>query len=171
MYDASRCAKCHARMGCVAQVSGIACLVGVQRTLQNNGNVKSGPKYQYVLSTFELFLVLLSLSWFLRRADFFFLRVASCWQRSAFIYALGSAKYVCCKGPATLSSPFSVTKKCHPNVIVYETGVISSVSLSSSSVAMELASTSGHGLLTHAGSRFSEELCNCSGIELESAEL
>ena len=45
-------------------------MVGVQRTVQNNGNVKSEPKYLaceqspvYVLSTFELFLVLLSLSW------------------------------------------------------------------------------------------------------------
>ena len=29
-----------ARMGCAAQVSGIAYLVGVQRTVQNNSNVK-----------------------------------------------------------------------------------------------------------------------------------
>ena len=60
-YDA----KCHAQMGHAAQVSGVACLVGVQRTVQNNGNVKSEPKYlvknlQYVLSTVELFLALLA---------------------------------------------------------------------------------------------------------------
>ena len=32
-------------MGCVAQVSGVAHLVGDQRTVQKNGNVKSEPKY------------------------------------------------------------------------------------------------------------------------------
>ena len=32
-------------MGCAAQVSGVARLVGVQRTVQNNGNVKSESKY------------------------------------------------------------------------------------------------------------------------------
>ena len=32
-------------MGRAAQVSGVARLVGVQRTVQNNGNVKSEPKY------------------------------------------------------------------------------------------------------------------------------
>ena len=37
----------HARMGRAAQVSGVAslALVGVQRAAQNNGNVKSEPKY------------------------------------------------------------------------------------------------------------------------------
>ena len=41
-------------------------IVGAQRTVQNNGNVKSEPNtwlvktLQYVLSTFELFLVLLA---------------------------------------------------------------------------------------------------------------
>ena len=44
-YDASRCSKRHAQIGHAAQVSGIACLVGVQRTVQNNGNMKSEPKY------------------------------------------------------------------------------------------------------------------------------
>ena len=45
-------------------------IVGVQRTVQNNGNVKSEPKYLAceespvrAFYTFELFLVLLSLSW------------------------------------------------------------------------------------------------------------
>ena len=32
-------------MGRVAQVSGIGHLVGVQRAVQNNDNVKSEPKY------------------------------------------------------------------------------------------------------------------------------
>ena len=44
-HDASRRSKRHARMGRAAQVSGVARLVGVQRTVQNNGNVKSEPKY------------------------------------------------------------------------------------------------------------------------------
>ena len=49
-----------------AQVSVVARLVGVQRAVQNNGNVKGEPKYlaceesQYVLSTVEVFLVLLA---------------------------------------------------------------------------------------------------------------
>ena len=32
-------------MGCVAQVSSVARLVGVQRAAQNNSNVKSEPEY------------------------------------------------------------------------------------------------------------------------------
>ena len=74
--------------------------------LQNNGIVKSEPKYlackesPYVLSTFELFLVLLSLSWLLWWADFllFFLRVASRRLRSALVYALGSPNTYVTKG-------------------------------------------------------------------------
>ena len=80
-------------MGRAALVSGVARLVGVQRTVQKNGNVKSEPKYlaceesQYVLSTFELFLVLPSLYWLLRWADFFAffvseLRAVGCVQHS-----------------------------------------------------------------------------------------
>ena len=67
-YDASRRSKRHARMGRAAQVSGVARLVGVQRTVQNNGNVKSESKYLACEQSpirafyFELFLVLLSLS-------------------------------------------------------------------------------------------------------------
>ena len=55
-------------MGPAAQVTGVSRLVGVQRAVQNNDNVKSEPKYlavknlQYVLSTVELFLVLFLLS-------------------------------------------------------------------------------------------------------------
>ena len=44
-YDASHCTKCYARMGRAAQVSGFARLVGAQRTVQKNDNVKSEPKY------------------------------------------------------------------------------------------------------------------------------
>ena len=44
-YDALRRVKHHAWMGRAAQVSGVARLVGVQRTVQNNDNVKSEPKY------------------------------------------------------------------------------------------------------------------------------
>ena len=59
-------------------------IVGAQRTVQNNGNVKSEPKYlaymkdlQYVLSTVELFLVLFLLYGGLTSLFFFFVRVAS----------------------------------------------------------------------------------------------
>ena len=53
-----------------------------------------------MLSTFELFLVLLSLSWLLQWADFFafFLRVASLWLCSALVYAPGSANTYAAKG-------------------------------------------------------------------------
>ena len=46
-YDASRRSrsKHHARIGRAALVSGVARLVGVQRAVQNNRNVKSEPKY------------------------------------------------------------------------------------------------------------------------------
>ena len=56
-------------MGCAAQVSSVARIVGVQRIAQNNSNVKSEPdtwlvkNLQYVLSTVELFLVLFLLCW------------------------------------------------------------------------------------------------------------
>ena len=41
VYDAKR----HAQMGHAAHVSSIAHLVGIQRTVQNNGNVTSEPNY------------------------------------------------------------------------------------------------------------------------------
>ena len=99
------------------QVSGVACLVGVQRTVQNNRNTKSEPKdlacEESPIRAFYFWtLVLLPLSWRLRWTDFFvlfFCRVGSHHPHSAFIYALDSAKYVHCKGPATLSSPSSIT--------------------------------------------------------------
>ena len=43
-YDASRRSKRNARMGRAAQMS-VARLVGVQGVVQNNGKVKSVPKY------------------------------------------------------------------------------------------------------------------------------
>ena len=46
VYDASHCSKRHAaRMGRAVQVSGIARLVEVKRTVQKNGNVKSEARY------------------------------------------------------------------------------------------------------------------------------
>ena len=62
-YDTSHHSKHHAAwMGRATQVSGIVRLVGVQRTVQKNGNVKSEANtllvknLQYVLSTFDLTL-------------------------------------------------------------------------------------------------------------------
>ena len=82
--------------------------MGVQRTVQNNGNVKSEPKYLaceqspvYMLSTFELFLVLLSLSWLSTVG--FFLRVGSHRLRSALVYALHSANTYVAKGQSRCS--------------------------------------------------------------------
>ena len=97
-YDASRRSKRNARMGRAAQMS-VARLVGVQGVVQNNGKVKSVPKYlavknlQYVLN--ELFLVLFLLSWLLWWTDLlvlFFVRVTSRWLHSALASALDSAK-------------------------------------------------------------------------------
>ena len=46
MYDASCRSKRHAvQMGRVAQVLSVARLVGVQRTVQKNGNMRSEAKY------------------------------------------------------------------------------------------------------------------------------
>ena len=46
MYDASRHSKRPAAlMGRAALVSGVVRLVGVPRTVQKNGNVKSEPEY------------------------------------------------------------------------------------------------------------------------------
>ena len=45
-YDASHFSKRPAvLMGCAAQVSGVARLMGVQRTVQNNSNAKNEAKY------------------------------------------------------------------------------------------------------------------------------
>ena len=44
MYDASRRSKLHVQVGRAAEVPGVSRLVGVQRAVQNNGNVKSEPK-------------------------------------------------------------------------------------------------------------------------------
>ena len=45
-YDALRRSKCYVQVGRAAKVSGVFRLVGVQRTVQNNSNAKSEPKYQ-----------------------------------------------------------------------------------------------------------------------------
>ena len=63
-YDASRRSKHYVQVGCTTKVSGVSRLVGVQRAVQNNGDVKSEPKIpgcevsqgQYMPSTVELFL-------------------------------------------------------------------------------------------------------------------
>ena len=130
-YDALRCSKRHAaRMGRAAQVSGIARLVGVQRAIQKNSNMKSEPKYlafeespiHAFFFTYELFLLLLlSLYWLLRWADFF----AFFWSHSRQLSAAFSThlctwlrKYIRRKGPAGLSSPSSIAKKHRPDVIM-----------------------------------------------------
>ena len=43
-YDALRRSKHYVQVGHAAKVSGISRLVGVQRAVQNNGDVKSEPK-------------------------------------------------------------------------------------------------------------------------------
>ena len=122
-YDASRHSKRNAQMGRAAQVP-VARLVEVQIVVQNNGKVKSVPKYlavknlQYVLN--ELFLILFLLSWLLWWTDLlvlFFVRVISRRLRSALASSLDSAKYVRCEGQAALSSPSSVSKKHRPDVM------------------------------------------------------
>ena len=60
-----------------------------------------------MLSTFELFLVHLSLSWLLRLVDFFKSPAVGCIQ--ALVYAPGSTNTYVVKG--TLSSQSSVAKK------------------------------------------------------------
>ena len=85
-------------------------IVGAQRTVQNNGNVKSEPKYLACEESpvrafycWTLSCSLLALLW----TDlfvFFFVRVASRRLRSVLASALDSAKYVRCEGPAALSS-------------------------------------------------------------------
>ena len=75
-------------------------------SVQNNGIVKSEPKYPVCKKPlirafyFELFPVLLSLSWLLQWSDFFvfFLRVASLRLCSALVYAPGFANTCVVKG-------------------------------------------------------------------------
>ena len=100
----------------------------VQRTVQNNSNVKSEPKYLACARiSIMCFLLLNSLLFFCRFLGFysgqtswvfFLLRVASRRLHSAFVYSLGSAKYVYCKGPAMLFFPSSVAKKHPPDVVM-----------------------------------------------------
>ena len=85
------------------QVLGIARLVGVKRTVQNNSNVKSEPCeespvcafYFWILSRSSVALLVSTVDWL-----FCFLS-QSCQPSAAlaFVYALRSAKYVHCEGP------------------------------------------------------------------------
>ena len=119
MYDASRRTSCMP-VGHAEQLSEIlhCWFSGSQKN--NTWLMKT---LQYVLSTFELFVVLFLLFWLLRWTDFFaffFVRVARCRLHSALVSALGSAKYVHCEGPAILSSPSSIAKKgCPPNSVLH----------------------------------------------------
>ena len=96
-------------MGCTTQVSGVVHLVGVQKTAQKNGNVKSEANtwpvqnLQYVFSTFDstLFcssvpLLAYTVGWLL---CFFFLELlpVGCVQH-LIIYGLGSANTYIVKG-------------------------------------------------------------------------
>ena len=103
-YDVACRSKCHAWMGRAAQVSGVARLVGVQRAVQNNGNVNIKPKYlavknlQYVLSTVGFFLFSsCSLGLYGGLTVLSFVRVASRRLCSALASALDSAKYYVAK--------------------------------------------------------------------------
>ena len=110
----------------MAQVLGVAHLVGAPRAVQNNSNVKSEPKYLackespicdfyfWTLSCSSVTLLVSMVDWLL---CFACLRVASCWVRSTLVYALDFARYVRCKGPAALSFPSSAAKKCRPDII------------------------------------------------------
>ena len=120
-YDALHCSERHARMGRMAQVSGIARLEGFQRAVQN---MKGEPKYlaceESLIRAFYCWTFscsVLALLGFYGGLTSWFYRVGSCQLRSALASALDSAKYVRCEGPAALSSPSSVAKKCRPNVV------------------------------------------------------
>ena len=87
--------------GAPVQVSG-----GVAGLVQNNGIVKSEPKYlaceKYVLSTFELFLVLLSLSWLYGGLTYLLFSESPAGLHSALVYALCSANTCVAKGHRTV---------------------------------------------------------------------
>ena len=98
------------------KVSGDAHLMGVQRTVQNNSNVKSEPKHlacedQYMLSTFELLFFCRSLSIYggLTFCLFFFSSESCTVGRvqHSFMHLTPQNTYVA-KG--------SLTKKCHPDI-------------------------------------------------------
>ena len=58
--------------GCAAQVLGVVGLVGVQRTVQNNGNMKSEPKYLACARISNTcFLLFNSFSFFCRSLGFY----------------------------------------------------------------------------------------------------
>ena len=100
------------QVGGMEQVSEIVNTAGFSES--PNNNTWLAKTLQYVLSTFELFVDLLLLSWHLRWTDlfaFFFVRVASHRLHSALVSVLGSTEYVHCEGPAVLSSSTFITKK------------------------------------------------------------
>ena len=104
-------------------------LVGAKKTVPGLWRLSS-----MCFLLFEVFVVLFLLCWLLRWTDlfafFFFVRVASCWLRSALVSTLDSAKYVCCKGPAALSSPSSIAKKhCPPCFILHRRARIMYISV------------------------------------------
>ena len=110
-YDALRWLL-QAWMGCATQMLGVARLVGVQRTVQNNGNVKSEPKCLACEESpiHELLFFCRSLGFYSGLTSMlFFLRVTTRWLCSALIYAL-VCEYVCCKGPAA--------QKRHADIVV-----------------------------------------------------
>ena len=101
-------------MGCAAQVSGVAHLVGVQRTVQENGNVKSKAKYlaceEPPICAFYFWLD--SLLFFCRSIGFYsgLTYLLSSYSQTGQPSATFSTrlwtwlcKYVCCEGPAALS--------------------------------------------------------------------
>ena len=118
-YDASR----HASRIQVGRAEQLSEIVHCWFSGSQKNNTWLVRTLQYVLSTFELFLVLFLLSWLPRWTDlfaFFFVRVASRRLRSALVSALDSTKYVRCEGPAALSSPSSIAKKrCLPNSVLH----------------------------------------------------
>ena len=108
---------CACRWGALSRCQKlcVAGLVGAQRTVQNNSNVKSEPNtwhvktLQYVLSTFQIFFVPLASM----VADSF-----AFWLHSSTRFCTYSTKYLCCEGSVVLSSPSFITKKYCPDVLM-----------------------------------------------------
>ena len=84
--------------------------------------------YFWTLCCSVLALLTSTVDWSLH---FFFVRVASRRLCSALVSTLDSTKYIRCEGPATLSSPSSITKKrCPPYSILHRHPCIMHVSVS-----------------------------------------
>ena len=92
----------------------------VHQTISPHERVGSGDETMCILllNSFFFFCHSLGFNGGLTSLLFFFLRVSSHRLHSAFVYALGSTKYIRYKGPATLSSPSSITKKRCPDIVV-----------------------------------------------------